>query len=103
VSSNGDSAGPPDRAALRTLERVVGQGVKELTALRRRANTAEQKSDELELLVRRFTKDSSSPVQMLSRIEQLESENADLRMRVDKGREGVERLLAKIRFLEEQR
>jgi hypothetical protein len=39
---------------------------------------------------------------MVSRLRALEEENADLRSRIDQGREGVERLLAKIRFLENQ-
>jgi hypothetical protein len=39
---------------------------------------------------------------MLTRLEKLESENQDLLFRVEKGKEGVERLLARIRFLEEQ-
>ena len=38
----------------------------------------------------------------LEELESLEEENADLRDRVTRGREGVKRLLARIRFMEEQ-
>ena len=46
---------------------------------------------------------SANPADMHTRLKSLEVENADLTRRLDDGREGVERLLAKIRFLEEQR
>ncbi len=39
---------------------------------------------------------------MLTRLKRLEAENADLRSRLTRGRAGVDRLLAKIRFLENQ-
>ena len=40
---------------------------------------------------------------MLTRLDGLEEENQDLRGRLKRGRAGVDKLLAKIRFLEEQR
>jgi hypothetical protein len=40
---------------------------------------------------------------LLTRLQRLEEENADLRSRVERGRAGVDRLLAKVRFLENQR
>jgi predicted nuclease with TOPRIM domain len=64
---------------------------------------AEERSEELEELLRRFTGHEVEPAQILARLRKLEEENADLRTRLEQGREGVERLLAKIRFLENQR
>jgi hypothetical protein len=63
---------------------------------------AEEKSEELEELLKRFTGHEVAPSDMVSRLRALEEENEDLRSRLEQGREGVERLLAKIRFLENQ-
>ena len=38
----------------------------------------------------------------MSRLKGLEQENADLRARLERGRDGVDRMLARIRFLENQ-
>ena len=47
--------------------------------------------------------DPAEAGRLLSRLKALESENEDLHARLEQGREGVERVLARIRFLEEQR
>ncbi len=93
----------PDRAALHDLEVQVGAAVERLDSLRTRAVSAEAKNAEMEELVRRFTGDEAAPGRLLSRLEALERENADLRDRLTRGRDGVDRVLARIRFLEEQR
>jgi len=38
----------------------------------------------------------------MTRLKRLEDENAELRDRLEAGREGVERMIARIRFLENQ-
>ena len=38
----------------------------------------------------------------MTRIRTLEEENADLRARLERGRDGVDRMIARIRFLENQ-
>jgi predicted nuclease with TOPRIM domain len=68
-----------------------------------RAEEAEAKSEELEEIVRRFTGDEAEAGRLLTRLSDLEEENTDLHGRLKKGRSGVDRLLAKIRFLEAQR
>ena len=93
----------PERAALHDLEVRVGEAVERLESLRTRATVAESKNAELEELVRRFTGDEAAPGRLLSRLQQLERENSDLRDRLMRGRDGVDRVLARIRFLEEQR
>jgi len=52
--------------------------------------------------VQRFTGDEAEAGRLLSRLKRLESENEDLRGRLDRGRAGVERMIARIRFLENQ-
>jgi len=92
-----------DRAALRRLEKAVGEALTELVDARRRAREAEEHNAELEEVVRRFTNEEGEANLVLSRLRGLEEENTDLKARVAKGREGVERLLARVRFLEGQR
>ena len=101
MSNTGDDR--PDREALKGLDAAVGRLIGEVTALRGRAAEAEAKSEEFGELVQRFTGNEGEAGRLLSRLEALESENADLKERLERGRDGVDRLLAKIKFLEEQR
>ncbi len=93
-----------DRAAdgFTRLEDAVGELLDRLAETRVRAHAAEQKSDELAELVQRFTGDEEEAEQLMTRLKALETENADLRNRLERGREGVERMIARIRFLETQ-
>ena len=92
-----------DRAALRRLEKAVGGALKALADAQGRARDAEEHNAELEEVVHRFTNEEGEANLVLTRLRGLEEENADLKARVAKGREGVERLLARVRFLEGQR
>lgn len=107
MSGSGDSGGSngqgPEVAALRTLELAVGRALARIEELGTRAVEAEARSAELAEIVRRFTGDRKDAERLLSRLDRLESENTDLRTRVDRGREGVERLLARVRFLEDRK
>ncbi len=93
----------PERVAFKELEKIVGTSLERLRDLEARATGAEVRSAELTELLARFTGDEAEAGRLLTRLRMLETENADLRERLEKGRQGVERLLAKIRFLEEQR
>jgi predicted nuclease with TOPRIM domain len=103
VSKPEDSGQSADRAALQRLEGAVGVTLARLAELRGKTRAAEARCAELEEVVRRFTGQQGEATLVLTRLRSLEAENADLRARMDKGREGVERLLARIRFLEGQR
>jgi predicted nuclease with TOPRIM domain len=103
VSKPDDDGRQPERIAFKELEGLVTNALDRLSELRARAESAEGKNLELSELLRRFTQDEGEAGRFLTRLRSLEAENADLRGRLEKGREGVERLLAKIRFLEEQR
>ncbi len=103
MSNTGGSDELSDRAALTELESAVGGLLDRLADVSTRAEEAEGKSQELEDLVKRFTGDDAEAGRMLTRLRGLEDENQDLRGRLKKGRAGVNKLLAKIRFLEEQR
>ncbi len=90
-------------AALKRLEAAVVAAVGEVERLRGEVARMEAQGEELEGLIRGVTSGERSPREMIDRISILEEENRDLRARLNQGREGVERLLARIRFLEEQK
>lgn len=84
------------------LEDAVGELLDRLAETRVRAHAAEQKNSELAELVQRFTGDEQEAEELMTRLRTLETENEDLRSRLERGREGVERMIARIRFLESQ-
>ena len=102
--SNPEGSGErPERVALQQLERAVGEALVRMDGLRGRAEQAETKNGELSELLRRFLGDDAEAGRLLTRLQSLEAENADLKARLARGREGVERMLARLRFLEDQR
>ena len=92
-----------ERQALARLEGVVGRLLDRADRLRERTRAAESRVQDVEELLRRFTKGEEDPSSLLDRVRIYESEARDLRERLERGRQGVERLLARIRFLEDQR
>ena len=90
-------------AAIKRLKAAVADAVGEVERLRAELARMEAQGEELEGLIRGVTSGERSPREMIDRISILDEENRDLRARVNQGREGVERLLARIRFLEEQK
>ena len=97
------NGGQPDQDALATLEAAVGTALERLVTMTKRADAAEAKSAEFGEIVKRFTGDEAEAGSILSSLKRLEEENTDLRNRLDQGRAGVDRLLAQIRFLENQK
>ena len=102
MSNPGGNGAGPEREAFDALERAVGVALERQARLNERVARAEGKSAELQELLRRFTTEEIDPAEILSRLRVLENENGDLRSRVDEARAGIERLLARIRFLENQ-
>ena len=94
------SSSAPDELAFEVLERAVTRALAHIVALEERLASTEARSAELGEVVKRFTGDEGEADRILTRLQVLEEENGDLRQRLDQGREGVDRLLAKIRFLE---
>ena len=102
MSKSGDNGGPPGGQAFEALEQAVAQTIDRIRSMSDRVAAAEAKSAELGEVVKRFTGDEGEADRILTRLRALEEENVDLRGRLERGREGVDRLLAKIRFLENQ-
>ena len=93
----------PDRKGFQALEGAVTRTLAELKRLHRRAAELEGRSAELEVLLKSFEDGDETAAGMKERLTRLEGENRDLRSRVGRGRETVERLLARITFLEDQK
>ncbi len=90
-------------ASFDDLSDAVEQALRELKRLREKASRVEIKNAELEELLKGIAGGTQSPAEMAHDVKTLSKENRDLRARLDQGRESVERLLTRIRFLEEQR
>ena len=98
-----DRPGPsPDIEAFNRLEGAVDSALSRLEGLRADLQVSRKKAGEMETLLRKFTGGEEDPSSLMSRLQRLEDENGVLTERLRKGREGVQRLLARIRFLEEQ-
>jgi len=102
LSKPGDDEGAPEKQAFDALERAVAETLERLKAMSARVAAADAKSAELGEVVQRFTGDGDEGGRILTRLKQLEAENVDLKGRLEQGREGVDRMLARIRFLENQ-
>jgi len=109
VSQPEDNGAAPDDAAFERLESAVARLMaayaeesSKVSAERTRADAAEARTGELAELVKRFTGDEAEAGLMMTRLKDLEQENADLRSRLERGRDGVDRMIARIRFLENQ-
>ena len=98
-----EDSGNRGREALVRLQNAVEQAVVGNRELTVRLRASEEKARELDGLLKRISGGEIEPGQFVDRMRVLEEENSDLRTRLERGREGVERLLARIRFLEEQR
>ena len=102
-NNDSDNVTVTPAAAIKRLKAAVTSAVDEVNRLRGEVARMEAQGDELEGLIRGVTSGEDSPREMIDRISILEEENRDLRARLNQGREGVDRLLARIRFLEEQK
>lgn len=80
-----------------TIDRVL----REHMALEEELRSTRARRDEVEELLQRMTTGEESPARMAERLEVLSAENEDLRRRLSEGRATAERLLARVRYLEE--
>ena len=91
----------PDRAVER-LEIAVTAALARVEVLEGEVVRMNEQGEELEGLLKGVTSGEAGPREMIAKLHILEEENRDLRRRLEEGREGVDRLLAQVRFLEEQ-
>jgi len=91
-----------DLEAFERLESAVDAAVARVNGLKAELLASRAQAAEMETLLRKFTEGEEDPSDLLSRMQRLEDENGVLTERLRKGRDGIQRLLARIRFLEEQ-
>ena len=97
-----DRGAQDDLEALTRLDEVVRQAVARLEALRTRVEDVRAREADMRGLLGQITAGELDPAEIMNHVRMLEEENDTLRRRLREGREAVERLLARIRFLEEQ-
>ncbi len=96
---------PSDESASRVpefepLDVAVARAVAEVRALRRRAQEAEERAERSDQLLREFGDGTQDPAALANKVTELQRENEALRDRVRRGREGIDQIMARIRFLE---
>ncbi len=88
--------------AFARLEAAVAETMDRMNLLREKLREAEVEGRRMKEFLDKFTGDNEDATSLTVRLQELESANRDLLERLSKGRAGVERLLARIRYLEEQ-
>ena len=91
-----------EQAAFIELERIVDAALRHLGEVTRRAEMAEDRNAEFEALIKRFAGDEGDAGQVLHRLAELEEDNENMRSRLEAGQVSVDKLIAKIRFMEER-
>ena len=90
------------QATFAKLENAVSRALAKIAELEGEIGASQKHSGELDGLLKRFTDGGESPGELVDRVRRLEEENGQLHSRMSRGRESVERLLARIRLLEEK-
>lgn len=101
MSSNGSDGNT--HAPAKRMKAAVAAALEEIQRLRSEVSRAETQGAELDEMLRGVTAGKESPSKMIDRLHILEEENRDLKERLFEGRTSVDRLLARIQFLEDQR
>ena len=91
----------PEQTAFVELEKIVEAALRHLAEVTRLAEMAEDRNAEFETLIKRFAGDEGDAGQVLHRLAQLEEDNEDMRSRLEAGQVSVDKLIAKVRFVEE--
>jgi|SRR5688572_28126331 predicted RNase H-like nuclease (RuvC/YqgF family) len=98
VDSRVDGAGELQRLTT-AVRRLLG----EFEDFRQRATAAEARVHELQSALREVTSGAVDPVALAHRVQALEQENRFLARRLDRARESVKRISARLQFLDEDR
>jgi len=101
MASKDATVATPD-TAIKRLTRAVTLALEEVERLKEEVARMNARSEAMEELLRGVTSGEGGPREMIEKLHIFQEENLDLRRRLDEGREGVDRLLARVKFLEEQ-
>ena len=98
ISPDGVSPGQ----AVERLEKAVTAALEQVEQLRGEVVRMHAQGEALEALLKGVTSGDEGPREMIEKLHTLEAENRDLRSRIDQGRAGVDRILARVKFMEEK-
>ena len=88
---------------IEALEAAVRSLIAEIREARQSEADARTRADRSDELLRQFVDGRQDPGALSRRVEEVETENAELRRRIERGRERIDQILASIRFLEDRR
>ena len=91
----------PEQAVER-LERAVTAALEQVGQLKGEVVRVHAQGEALEGLLKGVTSGEEGPREMIDKLHILEEENRDLRSRLDQGRYEWNRILARVKFLEER-
>jgi hypothetical protein len=105
VSSDAADTSALNGADWQRLESSLQRLLSEFDALHRRSSDAEERVRQLEGALRNSSTSAGDldPVALANRVSLLEQENRFLARRLDRARESVKRISARLQFLEEDR
>ena len=84
------------------IEAAVRRLIAEMRDVRQSAADAQARADRSDELLRQFVDGRQDPGALSRRVAEVEAENAELRRRIERGRERIDQILASIRFLEDR-
>jgi predicted RNase H-like nuclease (RuvC/YqgF family) len=88
--------------AVERLEGAVTAALDQIERLKGEVARMQTQGEALEGLLKGVTSGEEGPREMIDKLHILEEENHDLRDRLDQGRAGVDRILTRVKFLEEK-
>ena len=88
-------------AGFRSVEEAVDRALARIRELEASLRETRVRKEEVESLLERMNTGEENPARMAQSLDVLGSENQELRSRLKVGREVTDRLLARVRYLEE--
>lgn len=95
------SEAPETDNGFAALSQAVTRALARIRELEGELKRTRARRDEVEALLQRMTAGEENPAHMAQRLKKLDRENGELRSRLGSGREIADRLLARVRYLQE--
>ena len=90
-------------SGIEALEEAVRRLIAEAREARQLAADSRARADRSDELLRQFVDGRQDPGTLSRRMAEVEAQNAELRRRIERGRERIDQILASIRFLGDRR
>lgn len=89
------------RSGFEALSQAIDRALARIEELELELHRTRARRDEVEALLQRMTVGEENPAHMAQRLKKLDRENGELRGRLTAGQEIADRLLARVRYLQE--